>query len=87
MTGAITFSDNAMTDMVEIREWYREKGVPEVGQRLAGEIVHRVEARKDHPDLGRVVPEFDQVAIRELIVPPFRIVYRRDSQGVRVVRI
>ncbi len=76
-----------MTDMGEIGEWYSEQGVPEVGERLVGEIVHRIEALKDHPDLGRVVPEFDQAAIRELIFPPFRIVYRRDSKGVRVVCI
>jgi plasmid stabilization system protein ParE len=83
----ITFSEAALQDMIEIREWYAEQGVPEIGQRLVAEIVGHVEVLGDHPDLGRIVPEFSQVAIRELIHPPFRIVYRRDSMDVRVIRV
>ena len=36
---------------------------------------------------GRVVPEFDQPFLRELIHPPFRIVYRREPKRIRVVRV
>jgi len=46
-----------------------------------------VEVLADHPDIGRVVPEFDQPFLRELIHPPFRIVYRRDPFRVRIVRV
>ena len=35
----------------------------------------------------QVVPKFDQPFLRELIHPPFRTVYRRDSQRVRIVRV
>ena len=35
--------------------------------------------------MGRVVPEFDQPFLRELIHPPFRIVYRREPERIRVV--
>lgn len=45
------------------------------------------QALADHPDMGRVVPEFEQPFLRELIHPPFRIVYRRDPQRVRIVRV
>ena len=37
--------------------------------------------------MGRIVPEFDQPFLRELIRPPLRIVCRRDPKFVRVVRI
>ncbi|MDZ7799805.1 MAG: hypothetical protein U5K81_03285 [Trueperaceae bacterium] len=33
------------------------------------------------------MPEFDQPFLRELIHPPFRIVYRRDPQRLRIVRV
>ena len=36
--------------------------------------------------MGRIVPEFEQPFLRELIHPPFRIVYRRDPKHVRIVR-
>ena len=40
-----------------------------------------------NPDVGRVVPEFGLNSLRELIHPPFRIIYRRDSDTVRIVRV
>jgi plasmid stabilization system protein ParE len=39
------------------------------------------------PDSGGVVPEFETPWLRELELPPFRIVYRRDEALVTVVRI
>ncbi|MCC7413428.1 MAG: type II toxin-antitoxin system RelE/ParE family toxin [Gammaproteobacteria bacterium] len=84
---AIRFAESALTDLESIRAWYAEQGVPDVGERLIGEIVASIEALADHPGMGRIVPEFDQSFLRELIRPPFRIVYRRDPKHVRVVRV
>ena len=61
--------------------------MPEVGQRLVGEILDRVQTLRNHPDMGRMVPEFDQPSLRELIHPPFRIVYWREPERIRVVRV
>ncbi|MEA3275555.1 MAG: type II toxin-antitoxin system RelE/ParE family toxin [Pseudomonadota bacterium] len=83
----ISFAASALGDLEEIQAWYAEEGVPEVGDRFVAEIFERVEVLADHPDIGRVVPEFGQPFLRELIHPPFRIVYRRDAQRVRIVRI
>jgi plasmid stabilization system protein ParE len=66
---------------------FAESALAEVGERLVGEIVAGIEALADHPDMGRIVSEFDQPFLRELIRPPFRIVYRRDPKQVRVVRV
>src|SRR4051794_5288557 len=38
----------------------------------------------DQPKMGRVVPEFGNVAIRELIVRSYRVVYRVDLADCRV---
>ncbi len=83
----IRFAESAVADLESIRAWYTEQRAPDVGERLVGEMVASIEALSDHPDMGRVVPEFDQSFLRELIRPPFRIVYRRDPRSVRVVRI
>ena len=83
----IRFAESAAGDLEAVRDWYTERGVREVGMRLVAEIIDRVQDLADHPDLGRVVPEFRQPFLRELIHPPFRIVYRRDSDAVRIVRI
>jgi plasmid stabilization system protein ParE len=84
---AIRFAESALTDLEAIRIWYVEIGVPDVGDRFVEEIFTRVIALGDHPGMGRIVPEFDQPFLRELIHPPFRIVYRRDPKHVRIVRV
>jgi toxin ParE1/3/4 len=84
---AIRFAESALADLEELRAWYIERGVPDVGERLLGAIVASIEALANHPEMGRIVPEFEQPFLRELIRPPFRIVYRRDPKHVRIVRV
>lgn len=83
----VSFAESALEDLENLCQWYAEQQVPEVGQRLVAKIFVRVEALREHPDMGRVVPEFGLPFLRELIQPPFRIVYRRDKGRVRVVRV
>ncbi len=51
----ISFAESALSDLEEIQEWYRDEGVPEVGDRFVAEIFERVEVLAEHPDIGRVV--------------------------------
>ena len=83
----IRLTESALNDLEEMREWYRQEGVPEVGDRFVAEIFERIEALRNHPEMGRIVPEFEQPILRELIHDPFRIVYRRDPGLVRIVRV
>ena len=83
----ISFAESALRDLEEIQVWYAGQGVPDIGGRLVAEVFQRVETLVDNPDIGRVVPEFEQAFLRELIHPPFRIVYRRDTNRVRIVRV
>lgn len=83
----MSLAASALADLKDVRAWYAEEGVPEVGDRLVREVLERLEALKTHPLLGREVPEFRQPFLRELIVPPFRVVYRHDGDRIRVVRV
>jgi toxin ParE1/3/4 len=84
---AVSFAESALRDLEEIRAWYTEQGVSDVDERLVAEVFQRIETLVDHPDIGRVVPEFEQSFLREIIHPPFRIVYRHDPKRVRIVRV
>lgn len=83
----IIFAESAVRDLEEIREYYRKQQVPEVGDRFVREIISLIENLPSHPDKGSVVPEFNQPNLRELIHPPFRIVYRRAQQTLSIVRV
>ena len=50
-------------------------------------MIALIEKLNDFPESGRVVPEFEMVNLREIIHPPFRIIYRLDANKIRVVRV
>jgi len=83
----ITFADSAVSDLQDILAYYEEQSIPDIGKRLDAEIITDIELLKEQPDMGRMVPEFELEYLRELIRPPFRIVYRRDKKRVRIVRV
>jgi len=83
----ITFAQFALNDLKDILEYYREQKVPQVGEKLVADVIRDIELLGEHPDMGRIVPEFEVEYLRELIRPPFRIVYRRDRDKVRIVRV
>ena len=84
---SIELSESARSDLAAMVSWYETQGAPEVGERFVAEILARVEDLGNHPDLGRVVPEFNQPLLRELIHTPFRIIYRHEQNMIFVVRI
>jgi plasmid stabilization system protein ParE len=83
---AVTLANSALQDLQELLDYYREQGAHAIGQRLVNEILDAIDSLADFPDRGRMVPEFEQPFLRELIHPPFRIVYRRETRRIRVVR-
>ena len=83
----ITLAESAIQDLTDIREYYQAQEVPEVGDRFVKEIISSVEELAIHPDRVRIVPEFNRPQLRELIHPPFRIVYRRYKEKISVVRV
>lgn len=85
--GAIRLAESAVRDLEELRLWYAEQRVPEAGERTLGRILDSIGLLAQLPEMGRVVPEFGQGSLRELVRPPFRIVYRREPDGVSVVRV
>ena len=83
----ISFASSAVTDLEGIQEYYNNERVPDIGKRLTGEIIAQIERLADYPLSGRIVPEFNVEHLREIIHPPFRIVYRYSKKRVRIVRI
>lgn len=83
----IFFTHSAFTDLEAIKEYYLEEGVPHIGEEFVVSIITHVQTLKQHPDIGRLVPEFDNPNIRELIHSPFRVVYLREKTAVHIVRV
>ena len=82
-----SFALSDVTDLEDIQSYYNKENVTHVGKRLASEVIAQIERLADHPLSGRIVPEFNVEHLREIIHPPFRIVYRYNKKRVRIVRI
>lgn len=54
---------------------------------VVAQLLERIEQLECFPQSGRIVPEFQQSELRELIEPPFRLVYRLTSNSLTVIRI
>ena len=83
----ILVTNSAYQDLESIKEYYASEGVPQIGEKYVLEIIEHIETLLSHPEIGRQVPEFETPTIRELIHPPFRVIYLRDEKVIRIVRI
>jgi toxin ParE1/3/4 len=83
----ITFALSAVEDLEDIRRWYYDQQIPEVGEKLIKAVLSSLERLTDFPDSGRIVPEFGVPYLKEIIHPPFRIIYRMEKNLISVVRV
>ena len=85
MDHEVVVAPRAIKDLEDI-VLYITPDRPEAAKRLAMALVERTKVLARFPNSGKVVPEFDHPAIRELILRPYRIVYRVDA-GRNVVGV
>ena len=83
----LRISRSALEDLQEILDWHARHAGAQAGRALVAHLLQRMELLEDHPEMGRIVPEFGLPFLREIIHPPFRIVYRREAHAVTIVRV
>ena len=59
---------------------------PRRAESFAYELMAQTDMLQDHPEIGRSVPEHRNATIREIILRPYRIVYR-VNHAKKVVEI
>ena len=88
MAHELTWSPAARLDLKEIFAYIAEDD-PIAGQEFIRSLFRAVERLPVFPESGRVVPEFKDATIREIIHRPCRVVYRiKDGQKlVEIARV
>jgi plasmid stabilization system protein ParE len=83
----VKLSRSAESDIEDIVR-YISIDDPDQALRFGRFLINHARGLAQFPERGRVVPEFDDDSIRELIVRKYRIVYRLnyDDRVVEVVR-
>jgi plasmid stabilization system protein ParE len=85
MAWQVIWAPSARLDVKELASYIAESR-PIAAARFVQQVFHVVGQLADFPQSGRVVPEFADPNIREIIRRPCRIVYRVKSQE-RIVEI
>jgi toxin ParE1/3/4 len=83
----IIWTPFALEDLQSVYD-YIAKDSPYYANRFIDKLVDRVDILIDHPEAGRIVPEFENELIRELIEGSYRIIYKINSiTEIGIVRI
>ena len=77
MACKVILSPRAIQDLGEIVR-YISFDNPVAAERLGYALIDSALSLAEFPERGRMVPEFDDGFTRELIHPPYRIIYRAD---------
>jgi len=80
----IILAESAWDDLDLITDYIAKDSV-RYAQEFSDRIFERIEGLKDFPLMGRVVPEYQNVELRELVMGRYRIVYRIFSADEIVV--
>ncbi len=82
----LTWSPRAIKDLEGICE-YIGKDSEYYAKFFAQKIVVMIEKIPEFPEIGRIVPEYNESNLRERILRNYRIVYRLKPELVEIVTI
>jgi plasmid stabilization system protein ParE len=83
----VVWSDEALYALVALEIKLAERYSDEKAAQIIDNLVHRVDQLRDHPQLGRVVPEYGQWQLRELVDKWNRVLYRLQPDAIEIVTI
>lgn len=82
----IIWTLQAIEDVEAIREFI-DRDSPKYAQAEAERIVAAVDRLASFPESGRIVPEFEEPSMREVIEAPYRIVYRLVPEEIQILTV
>jgi toxin ParE1/3/4 len=82
----IIWSKGALKDIEEIISFI-SKDSTQYATRFASKIIDSIEVLKTFPEIGRIVPEYDNKNLREIIYRNYRIVYKTSEGIAEIVTI
>ena len=82
----LTWTNEALNRLINIEDYISEDS-PLRALNFVNQIIQKAESLKSHPRKGRIVPEFSNPELRELIYKNYRIVYiiRKESLEILIV--
>jgi addiction module RelE/StbE family toxin len=82
----LIWSPRSIRDLQSLHEYIARDSL-QYADLVVQRLIRAPERLLEFPESGRVVPEVADLEVRELIVRPFRIVYRLRDESVEIVTV
>ena len=82
----IVWTKESLGKLIEIEDFIAEDN-PNKAIEFINFLIEKTDVIKKNPKIGRVVPEFSNPILRELIVNNYRIVYRIDKSKIEIITV
>ena len=86
MAFSVKWSEEALEDIESIAT-YIEKDSLTYAKSVVSKFFEKAEIIQQFPESGRIVPEFDDVNVREIFVYSYRLIYKIDEQAILFVAV
>jgi toxin ParE1/3/4 len=81
MAFRVVWSETALADLRDLVR-YIARDDRQAAKRFGDLIVTKVQSLQTFPRIGRIVPEYREERLRELIMAPYRIVCEIDDEAI-----
>jgi len=82
----VVWTEEALAHLDDIYQ-YIARDAPFYAKQTVNKLTRRSEHLTRHPRSGRPVPQFDDENLREIIVHPYRLIYRIKSDRLDIVAV
>ncbi|MGD9647730.1 MAG: type II toxin-antitoxin system RelE/ParE family toxin [Pirellulales bacterium] len=82
----VHWTESALADLCAIEAYIGLRSA-RYAKSFAERIVARTEILAQHPQSGASVPEYDDPAIRQVLLSPYRIIYQILASEVHIVAV
>jgi len=86
MAFKLKWSEEALEDIESIAT-YIEKDSPIYAKSVVSKFFEKADILKDFSELGRIVPELNDISIREIFIYSYRLVYKITDDTVLFVAV
>ncbi len=86
MTLPIRWTEQAVQHLEALVEHISQTS-PAYAEGMVLRIDQRLQLVRRHPELGKPAREVPDRAVRELVVPPYRVFYRRRTECIEILAI
>lgn len=82
----IVWTENSVQDLLNIK-LYIEQDAVERSESWVTELLEAGEGLSIFAERGRIVPEFNQKDLRELLIGNYRLVYRLQPDSIEIITV